>query len=62
MLGREESVFHLWSIFGALLGGTPFAQGNVYLLMKRKMADILSDCLIITVLVASSAVWLSRVD
>ncbi|MHB1278561.1 MAG: hypothetical protein ACYC1Q_09185 [Bacteroidia bacterium] len=62
LFGWDEPVFRLWYIFGALLGGAPFAQGTVYLLMKRKTADILAFCLIVTVLFASTAVWLSPID
>ncbi len=62
LFGWEEPVFRLWYIFGALLGGAPFAQGTVYLLMKPKTADILAFCLIVTVLFASTAVWLSPID
>jgi DMSO reductase anchor subunit len=30
----------VWYIVGALLGGYPLAQGTIYLLMKKRFADI----------------------
>lgn len=62
LLGWEEPVFRLWYIFGALLGGAPFAQGTVYLLLKPKTAHVLSALLVATILFASVAVWLSPID
>lgn len=49
----------IWYIFGALLGGAPLAQGTVYLLLKRKTADLLSLILIIVILVSATLVILS---
>jgi hypothetical protein len=46
--------FKTWYITGALLGGAPLAQGTVYLLCKRKTADILT--IIISCIIISAAV------
>jgi hypothetical protein len=53
--------FRWWYILGALLGGAPLAQGTVYLLMKKRTADILSFILVTTVLITSVLVMLSPV-
>lgn len=46
--------FKVWYITGALLGGAPLAQGTVYLLLKRKTANILT--VILTCFIAAAAV------
>ena len=51
--------FRAWYILGALLGGAPLAQGTVYLLMKKRTADILSAILITVVIITSVLVILS---
>lgn len=52
--GYSPVNFKIWYILGAILGGAPLAQGTVYLLLKRRTANILSFCLII-IAVASIA-------
>jgi hypothetical protein len=47
---------------GALLGGFPLAQGTVYLLLKKRTADILSYVFVIIIIIASLTVLLSPVD
>ena len=42
LLGWQEPVFRAWYISGALLGGAPLAQGTVYLLCSRRLADRLT--------------------
>jgi hypothetical protein len=42
LLGNSIWLTKTWYIAGALLGGYPLAQGTVYLLLKRRTADILS--------------------
>jgi len=59
--GFSVTNFRAWYILGALLGGAPLAQGTVYLLMKRKTANILSAILIAVVVVAAVLVILSPV-
>lgn len=52
----------LWYITGALLGGAPLAQGTVYLLCKRKTANVLTIILITVIVSASILVLLSPVN
>ena len=40
IFGWSEWNTKVWYIVGALLGGYPLAQGTIYLLMKRRFADI----------------------
>jgi hypothetical protein len=54
--------FKAWYITGALLGGAPLAQGTVYLLCKRKTANILTVILVTTIITASVLVILSPVN
>jgi hypothetical protein len=51
-----------WYIAGALLGAFPLAQGTVYLLLKKKTADILSWFFSVYIGIAVIAVSLSPVD
>jgi hypothetical protein len=51
-----------WYISGALLGAFPLAQGTVYLLLKKKTADILAWFFIVYIAVASVAIILAPVD
>lgn len=62
LFGWHETNFRWWYITGALLGGAPLAQGSVYLLLNKRVANLLSAVLIITVIVASIAVLLSPID
>jgi hypothetical protein len=49
-------------ISGALLGAFPLAQGTVYLLLKKKTADILTWFFIIYIAVAAISISLTPVD
>jgi hypothetical protein len=51
-----------WYISGALLGAFPLAQGTVYLLLKRKFADISAWFFIAYIAVASVAIILAPVN
>lgn len=51
-----------WYISGALLGAFPLAQGTVYLLLKKKTADILTWFFIVYIAIASVAISLAPVD
>lgn len=51
-----------WYISGALLGAFPLAQGTVYLLLKKKAADILAWFFIFYIAVASIAILFAPVD
>jgi len=54
--------FKAWYITGALLGGAPLAQGTVFLLCKRKTANILTVILVTFIITASVLVILSPVN
>lgn len=62
LAGFSIANFKLWYITGALLGGAPLAQGTVYLLCKRKVANILTIILITVIISASILVLLSPVN
>jgi len=62
LFGWHEWVFRAWYISGALLGGAPLAQGTVYLMFSRKLANRLALALVAVVVVASVAVLLSPID
>ncbi len=58
-IGFSQVNFKAWYIIGALLGAAPLAQGTVYLLLKRKTANILSVILIIIITTTAILVILS---
>lgn len=62
LLGWNVWVFKAWYISGALLGGAPLAQGTVYLMFSRKLADRLAVALAVAVGVAAVCVILAPVD
>lgn len=62
LVGWNEHIFRAWYVSGALLGGAPLAQGTVYLMLSRKVAHALTALLIVYVLVASVAVYMSPID
>lgn len=62
LVGWNEHIFRAWYVSGALLGGAPLAQGTVYLMLSRKVAHALTALLIVYVLAASVAVYLSPID
>ena len=51
-----------WYISGALLGAFPLAQGTVYLLLKKKTADILTWFFIVYIAIATVAIIFAPVD
>jgi hypothetical protein len=59
LFGWHPALFRMWYISGALLGGVPLAQGTVYLLLKRKTADILSSVLVPYLVFAAACVLLA---
>lgn len=61
LFGWQEWVFRSWYISGALLGGAPLAQGTVYLLLPRKVADRLTVVLLTVVAVAAVCVLLTPI-
>ena len=60
--GWSPFVFKAWYIAGAFLGGVPLAQGTIYLLMKKKTADILTSILVVVLIISSILVILSPLD
>jgi hypothetical protein len=52
----------IWYIVGALLGGYPLAQGTIYLLMKRRFADISALVCSAAILVAAVCVLSSPIE
>ncbi|HWA57861.1 MAG TPA: hypothetical protein VG692_11445 [Gemmatimonadales bacterium] len=62
LIGWHEPVFRAWYITGALLGGAPLAQGTVYLLLSKKVADRLTALLVTAVIVGGILVCLSPID
>lgn len=62
LFGWNEWVFRSWYIAGALLGGAPLAQGTVYLMLKKRTADILSVILVTFIVVASVGVLLTPIN
>jgi hypothetical protein len=62
LMGWQEPVFRLWYVTGALLGGAPLAQGTVYLLLPRRVADRLTVALVTAVIIGGICVWLSPIN
>jgi hypothetical protein len=62
LFGWNLVVFKAWYISGALLGAFPLAQGTVYLLLKKKTADLLALLLSLYIAVAAVFIILSPVD
>ena len=62
LAGWNEPTFRAWYISGALLGGAPLAQGTVYLLLKKRAADVLSVVLVAAIVIASACILAAPVD
>ena len=62
LFGWNAFIFRSWYIAGALLGGAPMAQGTVYLLLRRRTANILTAGLVPTIMVAALCVLASPLD
>ena len=62
LMGWNEWVFRAWYITGALCGGAPLAQGTVYLLLRRKVADVLAVLLVTAIVTAAAFVMLSPIN
>lgn len=52
----------VWYVVGALLGGFPLAQGTVYLLLKKRVADILTVVFLVLIGLATAAVGIVPVS
>src|SRR5439155_8975890 len=61
IFGWSEWNTKIWYIVGALLGGYPLAQGTIYLLMKKRFADISAAVCSAVILVAAVCVLLSPI-
>lgn len=59
IFGWSEWNARIWYIVGALLGGYPLAQGTIYLLMKKRFADISAILCATVILIAAVCVLLS---
>ncbi len=62
LFGWNAGIFRAWYISGALLGGAPMAQGTVYLLLRRRTANILTMILVPTIVVAALCVMAAPLD
>lgn len=56
VFGWQEPIFRAWYVAGALLGAAPLAQGTVYLLLPRRVADRLAVAMVTYIAIASSFV------
>ena len=61
LTGWHIILFKLWYIVGAILGGAALAQGTVYLMISRKIANILTVICVSYAVIASFFVSLSPV-
>ncbi|MBA3648507.1 MAG: hypothetical protein H0W62_08155 [Chitinophagales bacterium] len=61
LFGWHELNFRFWYVTGALLGGAPLAQGTVYLLLKRRTANLLTALFLVVFIVAAISVFLSPI-
>ena len=62
LFGWNDMVTRLWYVAGALLGGWPLAQGTVYLLVRRRIADILTLAFLFIILVGSICVFATPIS
>src|SRR5437016_8183474 len=60
--GWSEWNTKVWYIVGALLGGYPLAQGTIYLLTKKRFADVSAVACSAIILVAAVCVLLSPIE
>jgi len=60
--GNSPALNKAWYIAGALCGGYPLAQGTVYLLLRRRTANILTAVTLPLLAVVAMLVVLSPVD
>jgi hypothetical protein len=62
LFGWNDFVLKAWYISGALMGGAPLAQGTVYLLIKKKAADIMAIVLVVYTFAASVCIAFSPIN
>src|SRR5438045_714388 len=62
LFGWNEWVFRAWYLTGALCGGAPLPQGTVYLMMKRRTANVLAALLVSAIVIGAIFVVLSPIN
>lgn len=62
LVGWNETVFRVWYITGAFLGGYPLAQGSAYLHLGRKAANRWAYLWVTVIAIASVFVFLSPIN
>lgn len=62
LIGNSPGLNKAWYIAGALFGGYPLAQGTVYLLLRKRTANILTALSLPVILILSVLVILSPTD
>jgi outer membrane receptor protein involved in Fe transport len=62
LAGWNPVVFRCWYVVGALLGGYPLAQGSIYLLSRKRFADLSARIVPAIIGLAAIAVFLSPLD
>lgn len=62
LIGNSVVLNKAWYIAGALFGGYPLAQGTVYLLLRKRTANILTALSLPVILILSVLVILSPTD
>jgi hypothetical protein len=60
--GWSPFIFKSWYIAGAFLGGVPLAQGTIYLLIKRKTANIMTSILVVVLIISTILTIMSPLD
>jgi hypothetical protein len=60
--GNSLLLTKAWYIAGAVLGGYPLATGTVYLLLKRRTANVLTAVSLVGVVAATAAIAASPMD
>src|SRR5262245_12765158 len=61
IFGWSEWNTKIWYVVGALLGGYPLAQGTIYLLMKKRFADISAVVCSAVIIVGALCVFASPI-
>jgi hypothetical protein len=61
LAGWSPGNLKFWYIIGALVGGFPLAQGTLYFLASRKVANILTVFFLLVIMVAAVAVVLTPI-
>jgi len=62
LFGWNAVILKIWYIAGALLGAAPLAQGTVYLMVKKPLADALAVAVTVFTLIAAAFIALTPVD